>query len=60
MLEYHLKQSLMLSKGSFQIFFTQPISAVCLISTFVLLVLPLFPRIGKRRPGATLPSEEEI
>ncbi len=60
MLEYHLKQSLMLSKGSFQIFFTRPISAVCLISTFVLLALPLLPRIGRRRPGAALPSEEEV
>jgi putative tricarboxylic transport membrane protein len=60
MLEYHLKRSLMLSKGSFYIFFGRPISAVCLLMTFTLLILPLLPRIGKKRPGAALPSEEEI
>ena len=60
MLEYHLKQSLMLSKGSFQIFFSRPISAVCLIVAIILLILPVLPRFGKRRPGAALPSEEEI
>ena len=60
MLEYHLKQSLMLSKGSFQIFFTRPISSACLIIAIVLLVLPLLPRFRKKRPGATLPSEDEV
>jgi putative tricarboxylic transport membrane protein len=60
MLEYHLKQSLMLSKGSFQIFFTRPISSACLIIAIVLLVLPLLPRFRKKRPGAALPSEDEV
>ena len=60
MLEYHLKQSLMVSRGSFQIFFTRPISAVCLIIALILLFLPLLPRFRKKRPGATLPSEDEV
>jgi putative tricarboxylic transport membrane protein len=60
MLEYHLKQSLMLSKGSFQIFFARPISSTCLVIAFVLLLLPLLPRFRKKRPGATLPSEDEV
>ena len=60
MLEYHLKQSLMLSKGSFQIFFARPISATCLMVALILLFLPLLPRFRKKRPGAVLPSEDEI
>jgi putative tricarboxylic transport membrane protein len=60
MLEYHLKQSLMLSRGKFQIFFIRPISSVCLIIALILLCLPLLPRFRKKRPGVALPSEDEI
>jgi putative tricarboxylic transport membrane protein len=58
MLEYHLKQSLMISKGNFSIFFMRPISATCLIITFILLSLPTLPKFRKKRPGVTLESDE--
>jgi putative tricarboxylic transport membrane protein len=57
MLEYSLKQSLMVSKGSFKIFFSRPISATCLIIALILVVLPIIPRLRKKRPGAVLPDE---
>ncbi len=57
MLEYSLKQSLMVSKGSFKIFFTHPISAVCLIIALILLVFPMIPRLRKKRFGATHESD---
>lgn len=58
MLEYSLKQSLVISRGSFNIFWSRPISATCLGIAVVLLVIPLLPKLGKRRPGATIESEE--
>jgi putative tricarboxylic transport membrane protein len=58
MLETALRLSLIKSKGSFSIFFTRPISAICLIIAIVLLVVPLFPWF--RRPGATLEQEEPV
>jgi putative tricarboxylic transport membrane protein len=58
MLEYSLKQSLIVSKGSFHLFFTRPISATCLVLALLLLVIPLLPKMGKKRPGATLESED--
>jgi putative tricarboxylic transport membrane protein len=58
MLEYSLKQSLIVSKGSFHIFLTRPISATCLVLALILLVIPLLPKVGKKRPGATLESED--
>jgi putative tricarboxylic transport membrane protein len=57
MLEYSLKQSLMVSKGSFLIFFSRPISGLCLFTAFVLLILPMIPRLRKKRPGATHESD---
>ncbi|MFZ5866914.1 MAG: tripartite tricarboxylate transporter permease [Thermodesulfobacteriota bacterium] len=58
LLEYSLKQSLIISKGSFGIFVTRPISAVCLAIALILLLIPLVPLIGRKRPGATLESED--
>ncbi|MEW6531770.1 MAG: tripartite tricarboxylate transporter permease [Thermodesulfobacteriota bacterium] len=58
LLEYSLKQSLIISKGSFGIFVTRPISAVCLAIALVLLLIPLVPLVGRKRPGATLESED--
>jgi putative tricarboxylic transport membrane protein len=58
LLEYSLKQSLLMSKGSFSIFVTRPISAACLGIALILLLIPLVPRVGKTRPGATLESED--
>ena len=58
MLEYSLKQSLVISRGSFSIFWSRPISATCLGVAVVLLVIPLLPKLGRKRPGATIESEE--
>ncbi len=58
MLEYSLKQSLIVSKGDFRIFFTHPISASGLLLALILLIIPLLPKVGKKRPGATLESED--
>ena len=49
MMEMNLRQSLIISKGSFRIFFNHPISLVCLLTTFLLLGLPLVPFIRKKR-----------
>jgi len=48
-LERSLRQSLLMSSGSFKIFFTAPISLGCLILAAVLLILPLLPGIRKKR-----------
>jgi len=51
MLEYYLKQSLLISQGSMKIFFARPISASCLLITFVLLALPTLTWFGRRVLG---------
>jgi putative tricarboxylic transport membrane protein len=50
MLESSLRRALMMSDGSPLIFFTRPISAVCLIVAIIFLISPLFTkeRIGKK------------
>jgi putative tricarboxylic transport membrane protein len=58
MLEYSLKQSLIVSEGSFSIFWTRPISAACLCVAVILLAVPLLPKLGGRRPGAVIPSDD--
>jgi putative tricarboxylic transport membrane protein len=58
MLEYYLKSSLMLSHGSFMIFFSRPISAVCLCLTLVLLFLPLLKTIREKRMAVAEKTEE--
>jgi len=60
MLETALRQALIKSRGSFSIFFTRPISAVCLIIAIALMVIPLLPWFRRRRPGAALEQEETI
>jgi putative tricarboxylic transport membrane protein len=47
--ELNLRQSLTLSKGSFSIFFTSPISAVSIILAIVLLVIGFMPYFTKAR-----------
>jgi len=49
MLENALRQSLLISQGSFLIFFTRPISAIALGFAFLLLFSNLFPYFKKRR-----------
>ena len=49
LLEVAMRQSLLLSQGSFKIFFTRPISAVCLGIAAVLLLTNLLPFIKRRQ-----------
>ncbi|MFX0200094.1 MAG: tripartite tricarboxylate transporter permease [Candidatus Hodarchaeota archaeon] len=57
MLEFSLRQSLLISDGSFLIFFTRPISLTCMSLMTVVLVLSVTPGItGKLRKA--IPREE--
>jgi putative tricarboxylic transport membrane protein len=58
MLEYYLKSSLMLSHGSFQIFFSRPISAGCLSLTFILLALPILKTFRRKRESMADKAED--
>ena len=58
MMETALRQALIKSKGSFSIFFTRPISAVCLILAIALMIMPLLPWFRRRRPGVNLDQED--
>ena len=49
LLENNLRKSLILSQGSFSIFFVRPISVICLLAALFLLVSPLIPKLGKKR-----------
>ena len=49
LLENNLRKAMILSQGSFAIFLTRPISAVCLLVALFLLVSPLVPRLGRKR-----------
>jgi putative tricarboxylic transport membrane protein len=48
-METALRQSLLHSRGQFSIFFNRPISAVLIVAAILLLLAPLFPRVGKKR-----------
>jgi putative tricarboxylic transport membrane protein len=54
-LEQSLRQSLLISDGSFRIFFDRPLSAAILIMAAVVLILPLI----KRRTWAAESSQED-
>jgi putative tricarboxylic transport membrane protein len=56
MLENSLRQSLLLSDGSFLIFFTRPISAGGMIVTFLMLISCIIPTLRKKREE--IPMEE--
>jgi len=56
--ENAIRQSLILSDGSFLIFFQRPIAAVFLWIAIALLMLPIFPWFKKRRPGVDLEKEK--
>jgi putative tricarboxylic transport membrane protein len=58
MMETALRQSLIKSKGSFSIFFTRPISAVCMIIALALMIAPFLPWFRRRRPGISLEHED--
>jgi putative tricarboxylic transport membrane protein len=50
MMESSLRQALLISRGSFSIFFNRPVAAVLMILTVVFLISPLFTR-RHRVPG---------
>jgi len=49
MLETNLRRALIISKGSFDIFFLRPISLICLLMAFFFILYPIIPLIRKRR-----------
>jgi len=49
MLENNLRQSLVISRGDFTVFFTRPISAVFLGVALLLLLSTVFPYVKRRR-----------
>jgi putative tricarboxylic transport membrane protein len=49
MMETSLRQSLIISRGSFGVFFTRPISALLLSLGIVFLITPLIPALRRRR-----------
>jgi putative tricarboxylic transport membrane protein len=56
--ENALRQSLMLSDGSFMIFVSRPIAAVFLWVAIALLVFPILPWLRKRRPAVGIEEED--
>ncbi len=58
MMEAALRQSLIISEGSFLIFFTRPISAILLAISFFLLSYPLLPWFKGRKQLERLKGEE--
>jgi len=59
LLENALRQSLILSDGSFVIFMSRPISAGCLIAAAVLLFSSLLPMIRKKRETIVAEAEKD-
>jgi len=49
MLEQNLRQALILSDGRFEVFWIRPLSAGCLIITFLLLLSAALPSLQKKR-----------
>jgi len=49
MFELNLRQSLILSEGSFAVFFTRPISAIAFVLALLLIMTSLMPHFSKRR-----------
>ena len=59
LMEQALRQSLLISNGSFMIFVTRPISAVTLAIALFLLLSTIFPHLRKRRDKLAELEEEE-
>jgi len=58
MMEEALRQSLILSAGSFTIFLARPISAGCILAAALLLLLPLLTRrSGVAKAWESVPEE---
>ena len=59
MMEKNLRQSLLISYGSFLVFITRPISAVLLVMAILLLLYPLLPWLKGRRKLEALAGDEK-
>jgi len=59
LLENALRQSLILSSGSFGIFMNRPISAGCLIAAAALLLSSLLPMLRKKRETLVAEAEKD-
>jgi putative tricarboxylic transport membrane protein len=46
-----MRQSLLLSQGNFAVFFTRPLSAICLVLAAILLLTNLAPFLKGMRKG---------
>jgi putative tricarboxylic transport membrane protein len=58
MMDNALRQSLLVSQGSFLFFFTRPISATLLSIAIILLIYPLLPWFRFRKKLETLEASE--
>jgi len=58
MLEFSLRQSLLMSEGSFFIFFYRPIACGAMILIFLVLISSLFPVIKKKRKAISMEEEK--
>ena len=56
MLENNLRKSLILSHGSFSIFYERPITVVCLAVAVLILLVPILPGLSKKRETIALDS----
>jgi putative tricarboxylic transport membrane protein len=54
LMENALRQSLIMSRGSFSIFFTRPIALAFFLAALFLLISPLVPGFKKRRKGGEI------
>jgi TctA family transporter len=50
MLELNLRRSLIVSDGSFTVFFTRPLSAAILIVALVILSFSFLPKLRRKKP----------
>jgi putative tricarboxylic transport membrane protein len=58
MLELNLRQSLLVSHGSFLIFFTRPISAVAILLAIALFLTSFLPYLQKGKKRRRLQTED--
>jgi putative tricarboxylic transport membrane protein len=54
LLEGNLRKALIISQGDFSVFFTRPISLVCLLIALLMLLSPLIPALKKKREEIAL------
>jgi putative tricarboxylic transport membrane protein len=58
--ERSLRQSLLSSQGDPSIFFTRPISLVCILIAVALVMVPIVQKIQRRKKRAAAAAEEQV